>query len=156
MKIIFLRVQSNNEKWSLLSSELYAKKIAHFMPFEFEILKSAKSSRDQAQQKAEAESQKILDFLKPDDFVILFDERGLRLTSMQFSKKFERWTNSGKKRLLFVIGGSFGVDDRVKARAQEQVQLSEFVLNHNVAETVALEQIYRALTILKNMPYHNA
>lgn len=67
----------------------------------------------------------------------------------------EQIQNSGKKRSVFVIGGAFGVDETVKARAQKTICLSSMVLNHLVAKVVVLEQIYRSFTILGHLPYHN-
>lgn len=96
-----------------------------------------------------------MQFIKETDEVILFDERGKSYDSRGFSKELERKLGGGKKRIVFIIGGAYGVDDRIRAVAKSQICMSSFVLNHLVAQTVALEQIYRALCIYKNIPYHN-
>lgn len=155
MKLVLLNVQSAKEPWAAEAFDLYTKKISAFFPFEIKEIKPKRAGRDQKEVKLKEESELILKELKVDDFVVLFDERGKSLDSVQFAKEFERNLSTGKKRIVFVIGGAFGVGDEVRSRAQSQVSLSKMVLNHLVAQTVALEQIYRALTIQKNIPYHN-
>lgn len=143
------------EAWADEAARLYTQKISHFNPFEIQTLKPKKSSRDEAAQKKKEESDLILSSLSSDDFVVLFDERGKSFNSIEFSKKIENILSSSKKRAVFIIGGAYGVSDEVRSRAQLVVTLSPMVMNHLLAQTVALEQIYRAFTILRNLPYHN-
>jgi len=155
LKVVLLTCQSAHEKWSQISSDLYTQKISAFVNFEIVRKVPKKNSRENADQKKKSDSELLLSALKSDDYVVLFDERGLSFSSEEFAKKIEIAQNSGKKRVVFVIGGSFGVSDELKKRAQLTVSLSKMVLNHLVAEVVSLEQIYRAYTILRHIPYHN-
>ena len=155
MKFVLFSVTSANEPWAEAARTLYVKKINPYTPFEIKDLKNKKSARDEKSRKVLEESKALLEQLSKDDFVILFDERGRDFTSTEFSKKIEHVLQSGKKRCVFIIGGAFGVDDSIKSRADLTVSFSKMVMNHLVAETVALEQIYRAFTIIKNIPYHN-
>ena len=155
MKFVFLKVESSKEKWSEEVSSLYLEKLKYFIKFEIHTLNSKKIARAGASQKKELESQEILDFLEKDDFVILFDESGRALDSLAFSNQVSRVLDTGKKRCVWIIGGAFGVSENVKKRADLRLSLAQFVMNHLVAQTVALEQIYRAFTIIKNLPYHN-
>lgn len=155
MKIFFLNVQTASEKWSDLASGVYIEKIKHFHKIEIKNLKSNKNSRDNSKLKKAQDSDLILKELNQDDFVILFDEKGRALSSMDFSKQIQQVLNSGKKRMVFIIGGAFGVSAEVLDRAQAVVNLSPATMNHVVAQVVALEQIYRAFTILNKIPYHN-
>jgi 23S rRNA (pseudouridine1915-N3)-methyltransferase len=155
MKIIFLTTASAHEKWAELAEANYKEKISHFFSFEKIELRPSKNARAQAQFKLQEESNKILDSIKTDDYVIVFDERGKALDSIQFSKKLEQVLISGKKRCVFVIGGAFGFSDEVRQRADLAVSFSGMVFNHLVAQTVAFEQVYRALTIINGLPYHN-
>lgn len=156
MKFILYNLATAKEEWAHEVCELYKKKISFFFPFEIQSLKAKKSSRDSADYKRDEESELILKNLSSDDFVVLFDERGLSLDSLQFSKKIENILGSSKKRAIFVIGGAFGVNDQIRKRADLKVSLSPMVMNHLMAQAVSLEQIYRALTIIKNIPYHNS
>ncbi len=155
MKFLLLTCATASESWADEVEALYSKKISPFVSFEIKHLKIKKASRDDRELKLKGDSDALLAEIKPDDYVILFDERGDLLDSRKFAQKIEATLNSGKKRVVFVIGGAYGVDDRIRTRAQMKVGLSKMVLNHLVAQTVVLEQIYRAFAILKNLPYHN-
>ncbi len=155
MKFILMACNSAKEPWSTAVSEAYQKKISPFIGFEQKELKLKKTSRDDRESKRRDDSDAILKELDPSDWVVLFDENGKNLNSKDFSKQIQQILNSGKKRAVFVIGGAYGVTDDVKGRANLKVSLSPFVLNHLVAQTVALEQIYRAFAIINNLPYHN-
>ncbi len=155
MSIRLLTIQSSKNSWLDIASLEFSEKINHFHKFELVQLKSAKKGREDSLSKKKEESEMLLKNLKEDDYVILFDEKGTALDSKQFSETIRKLQLSGTKRISFVIGGAFGVDDQIKKRAQKTVKVSDFVLNHHVAMTVALEQIYRAFAIIHNKPYHN-
>jgi 23S rRNA (pseudouridine1915-N3)-methyltransferase len=156
MKWVLLTAATAKEKWSEQAQSQFVDKISHFINFEVKnVTTSGKNQRSQQQNKIKSDSDAILEQIKNDDFVVLFDEIGEKLSSEQFSQKMNLFLNSGKKRVVFVIGGSFGVNDDLKKKANLKISLSSFVLNHLVAEVVVLEQIYRGFTILKNLPYHN-
>lgn len=155
MKIVFYNLATAKEAWSDQACEIYLKKISHFMKLEIQNLKPKKNSRDDADYKRNEESKLLLEHLESDDFVILFDEKGKTFNSIEFSKKIENALGSSKKRLIFVIGGAYGVTEVIKSRADLSVSLSVMTMNHIMAQVVSLEQIYRAFTIIKNIPYHN-
>lgn len=155
MSIRLITIQSSKNSWLDSASEEFSEKINHFHKFELVQLKSAKKSREDALSKKKEESDLLLKNLKEDDYVVLFDEKGQSLNSKQFSEMIQKLQVSGTRRINFIIGGAFGVDDQIKKRAQKTVKISDFVLNHHVAMTVALEQIYRAFAIIHNKPYHN-
>jgi 23S rRNA (pseudouridine1915-N3)-methyltransferase len=152
---VLLTANTAHEKWCDLATELYLEKINHFVKFELLKIRSPKAARNQSGKKKEDESKLFLEAISSDDYVVLFDERGESFDSRQFSKKMEKIQNSGKKRTVFILGGAFGVTEEIKKRAQLQVSFSKMVFNHLVAQTVALEQIYRGFSILNNIPYHN-
>lgn len=155
MSIRLLTIQSSKNSWLDNACQEFSEKIGYFHKFEVLQLKSAKKGREDAAAKKKEESELLLKNLKEDDYVVLFDERGSALNSKQFSDMIQKLQVSGTKRINFIIGGAFGVDETVKKRAQKTVKLSDFVLNHHVALTVTLEQIYRAFAIIHNKPYHN-
>ena len=155
MKFVLCNLATAKEPWADEAARLYTQKINHFNPFEIQTLKPKKSAREDSAVKKKEETELILASLTPGDFVVLFDERGKSLNSIEFSKKIESILMSSKKRSVFIIGGAYGVNDEVRSRADLQVSFSPMVMNHLLAQTVALEQIYRAFTIIKNIPYHN-
>jgi len=88
------------------------------------------------------------------DMIILLDEKGKTYTSQVFAKQMEQWMNSGKKRIVFIIGGAYGIHKTLKQK-YASVSLSDMTFNHQIIRLVFAEQIYRAFTILKGLPYHN-
>lgn len=156
MRVKFIFVQSGREAWFEHAVEKYTKKLSHFTEFELRIIKAKGSPREQAQIKREKESEAILKELKNTDVVILFDENGRTIKdSIQFSKKIEHILESGKQQAVFVIGGAYGATEELRERANHLWSLSSLTMNHMVATTVALEQLYRGFTLLRGLPYHN-
>lgn len=156
MTTVFLTLASAKEEWAGLVQELYQEKINHFAPFKIHALKPQKKERSNRDERVRLDSEQILAFLNKDDFCILFDERGRSFSSEDFSKNMGRALESGRRRIVFIIGGAYGVTSEVRDRADLKITLAPFVLNHLVAQTVALEQIYRSWTIIRGLPYHNA
>lgn len=150
-----MTIKSSSSKWLEVASEEFVEKINFFQKFDFTQLPSSKKSRQDQDQKVKEESELILKNIKPQDYVILFDQHGKKLTSIDASKKIANLQLHGAKGITFLIGGAYGVSEQVKKRANETWSLSDFVLNHHVATLVVLEQIYRIFMILNNKPYHN-
>lgn len=102
-----------------------------------------------------AEAQLILNQLTKDDYLVLLDERGKQLSSVELSAFLQQRANESTKRLIILIGGAFGVDDLVTKRANYTWSLSKLVFPHMLVRLILSEQIYRACTILKNEKYHH-
>jgi 23S rRNA (pseudouridine1915-N3)-methyltransferase len=155
MKWTLYDFKTAKEPWYDEGEALYTKKINPFAPFEVVHLKTLKSDRDEAEQKKKFEEKVLLEKLTKDDFVILLDEKGKKMNSLEFAKLVQSAQTSGKKRGVFIIGGAFGVSDLIRASAARTICLSDMTMNHLVAEIMLLEQFYRAQTIIKGIPYHN-
>lgn len=158
MKIVVYSIVSSKESWFEEAQALYLKKMQHFIDFEIVPLKASKIERLQSEQKKKSESELILKQLRSDDFVVLMDERGKSFNSIDFAKWLEKeaLVSSGSKRFVFIIGGAFGVSEELASKAKLKLQMGPWTLNHFVAQIVLLEQLYRAFTIIKGIPYHNA
>lgn len=155
MKWALYDFKTAKEPWYDEAEALYLKKIKPYASLEVIHLKTLKSDRDEAELKKKFEEKVLLEKLTKDDFVILLDEKGKKMNSIDFSKLVQSVQESGKKRGVFIIGGAFGVSDEIKKTASRQICLSDMTMNHLVAEVMLLEQFYRAQTILKGIPYHN-
>lgn len=155
MKWVLLSVSSGKEVWFDEAKSNYETKISRMISFHIEEIKSVKLERDDAVKKKKKESELILAKIEKDDLVILFDEKGQSFNSIQWAQYLENEINYSQKRMVFIVGGAFGVEDEVRRRAQKVVTLSPFVMNHRVAYVVVLEQLFRAMTIIKKIPYHN-
>lgn len=156
MKSQLITVQSSKEEWLEGAIQSFLSKIRRYQQFELIQLKSAKLSRLDQVEKIKIESEMLIKHIDPFDYVILFDQRGTLITSENFSSELKKIKLHGSsKKLVFIVGGAFGVTEELRNRANLLVSLSKMILNHHVALVVVLEQVYRAICIEKNLPYHN-
>ena len=103
----------------------------------------------------EQEAQALLSKLEKDDFLVLLDETGKQLSSVELANFISQKANTSTRSLVFLIGGAFGVSDAVKQRANFSWSLSKLVFPHMIARLILAEQVYRACTILRNEKYHH-
>ena len=106
-------------------------------------------------QQKNAECNLVLKLIQPSDFVVLLDEHGKEYDSVSFSKWINAKMNTVAKRLVFVIGGPYGFSEEMYARANEKLSLSKMTFSHQMIRLIFIEQLYRAMTILKGEPYHH-
>ncbi len=101
------------------------------------------------------EEELILSKLQAQHYLILLDERGKGLNSIQWSQQFQQCMNQGVKTLVLLIGGAYGVTDTIRRQARQCWSLSSLVFPHQLVRLLVAEQIYRAFSILNNSPYHH-
>ncbi len=134
----------------------YAARVNRYIPFEIVTLPDARASKSMTEAKQkEAEGKLILGSLKPGDRLALLDERGVEMTSRQFSEMLERRAQTVGKRLVFAVGGPYGFSEEVYARADEKLSLSKMTFPHELVRLFFAEQLYRAQTISRGEPYHH-
>ncbi len=139
--------------WADEGFDDYARRVRRWMPIEEVRLKPA-SGDDPAAARA-GEGRAALALLKDGDLVVCLDERGRSLDTGGFRDLVERAGVQGYRRLVFLLGGPFGHDAAVRARADVVLALSPLVLNHQVARVLLAEQVYRALALVRGEPYHH-
>jgi len=134
----------------------YENRLKHYIKFQFEIISDIKNVKNlsKAQQK-EKEGELLLKKLNATDVLVLLDENGKQFNSIEFSNYLQQKMNSGIKQLVLVIGGPYGFSDAVYSKAQSKISLSKMTFSHQMIRLFIVEQVYRALTILKNEPYHH-
>ncbi|WP_352397026.1 23S rRNA (pseudouridine(1915)-N(3))-methyltransferase RlmH [Aminobacterium colombiense] len=154
MKIVIITVgQPRNQNIAELINE-YSKRCRPFMPLEFEHVPEARGAS--APEKAiEQESDGLLKRIKNRDYLVLLDEKGEQFTSVAFSQWVYRSIGEVRGRLVFVIGGSHGVAERVKKRSQVKIALSILTFPHELCLLFLTEQLYRAIAIHEGMSYHH-
>lgn len=103
----------------------------------------------------EKEGVKIMEYLKKEDYVVLLDERGKDMKSEALAELVENRMVDSVRRMVFVIGGAYGVSDSVTERANYVWKLSSLVFPHMLVRIILVEQLYRALTIIKGEKYHH-
>ena len=156
MKILFLVVGKTDDKYLLEGIEKYRLRLKHYIGFDYVEIPDIKNrkSLSESQQKKQ-ESDLILAKLKVGDHMVLLDEKGQVFRSLAFANHLQQKMNSGIKRLVFVVGGPYGFDDSLYVKAQGKVSLSKMTFSHQMIRLFFVEQVYRAMTILRNEPYHH-
>lgn len=156
MKIILMVVGKTSTKFVREGVEEYAGRINRFMPFEIKVIPDIKTTRKQTElAQKEAEGTQILAHVQPTDHMVLLDERGKEMTSREFSTFIEQKSQTVPKNMIFVVGGPYGFSQEVYTRANSLLSLSKMTFPHELVRLFFTEQIYRAITISRNMPYHH-
>lgn len=128
----------------------------HYTSFDMEVIPELKNTKSLSmEQQKEKEGELILKALQPGDVVVLLDEHGKEFRSVEFANWIERKMHTVNKRLVFIIGGPYGFAPSVYAAAQEKISLSKMTFSHQMIRLIFVEQLYRALSILNNSPYHH-
>lgn len=156
MKIVLLAVGKTDVNYWKDALNDYRERLIHYIPFEMEIIPDIKNVKNMTEiQQKEKEGELILKYLQPGDHAVLLDEKGKEFSSMQFATYIERKMHTVPKRLIFVIGGPYGYSDAVYKVVKERLSLSKMTFSHQMIRPVFIEQLYRAMTILRNEPYHH-
>ena len=149
--ITIIAIGKKHESWIVDGLERYSKRLQGPWKSEWSLFPHSVSEGVMARQE---ESERILAMLKPDDTVILLDEKGKLLDSPALSSRLEEYFTLGR-RIVFVIGGAYGVDDRLMQRANLVWSLSPLVFPHQLVRILLVEQLYRAQSIASGHPYHH-
>ena len=156
MKIVLLVVGKTTESYFVQGIVENSKRLAHYVPLELSVIPELRNTKSlSADQQKEREADLILKALQPGDYVVLLDEHGREFTSLQFASYLEKKMANIAKRLIFVVGGPYGFSNRVYQAAQEKISLSKMTYSHQMIRLIFTEQLYRAMTILNNEPYHH-
>ena len=137
------------------AAQRYLHRIKHFYPIE--VVEVATERGRQAQSDVaimRAQSARLLSAIPDRGYVVVLDERGQTEDSLKFAKWLERLTIDSPHGVNFVVGGDVGFDATVRKRADKLLSLTPMTLPHQFARVILLEQIYRACTLMRNIPYH--
>ncbi len=155
MKTELLLVGKTTNKHITALLDDYAQRITHYMPFAITVIPELKNTKNLSEeQQKQREGQLILGHLQSSDYLVLLDEHGKELRSIELAE----WLTTKQitaRRLVFVIGGPYGFSQDVYQRANEQLSLSRLTFSHQMVRAILTEQIYRACTIIKGEPYHH-
>lgn len=157
MKIYFWSIGKVHESYVKEGIENFTKRISHYYNVEWKLIppvKNASSLSNTDLKKNEANV--ILNLLQPNDVVIVLDEKGKQFTSEKLAELIQLTANKSAKNLVFLIGGAFGVDDKIIERANYVWSLSKLVFPHQLVRLILAEQVYRACTIIRNEKYHHS
>ena len=156
MKISLFLIGKTNHSYLSPGIDDYTRRINFYAPFSIQYIPDVKNTRNlsQSQQKT-AEGLNILNALDNSDHVVLLDEHGKEMTSMDFASFIGKKMQTVGKRLVFVVGGPYGFSEAVYQRANERISLSKMTFPHDLIRLVFTEQLYRAYSIINNEPYHH-
>jgi len=156
MQIKLLAIGKTDNKAIQTLIDDYSSRLGHYIRFELEVIPDLKQSKSLSESlQKEKEGELILKKLSSSDELVLLDERGKTFSSLEFSDYLQKKMNSGLKQLVFVIGGPYGFSEAVYERAHGKISLSKMTLSHQMIRPFLIEQVYRAMTILRNEPYHH-
>jgi 23S rRNA (pseudouridine1915-N3)-methyltransferase len=153
LKLSICSVGKAHESFVKEGVEQFTKRISHYYPIDWQILSPSKLTEPNQIKKAEAAT--ILKALTAKDILILLDETGKMISSPGLAKLIQQNANQSAQRIVFLIGGAYGVDDEIKSRANFTWSLSDLVFPHMLVRLILSEQLYRACSILANEKYHH-
>ncbi|WP_421920797.1 23S rRNA (pseudouridine(1915)-N(3))-methyltransferase RlmH [Marinifilum sp.] len=156
MKATLLVIGKTDKDFVKKGIEEYQKRLVHYLPFDIKIIPDLRNTKNLSEnQQKQKEGELILGKINSSDTLILLDENGKEFSSIGFSKFIEQKMISGTRNLVFVIGGPYGFSEDVYKKAQGKVSLSKMTFSHQMIRMIFIEQLYRAMTIIKGEPYHH-
>src|SRR5512133_306937 len=156
MKIALLLTGKTTDKNITELVDLYTNRIKKYTSFELITIPELKNTRNMpVQEQKSREAAKMLQSISEDDYIVLLDEKGKELRTIEFSGALEKMFFLPKKRIVFVIGGPWGFSETVYSRADYKMSLSKMTFPHQLVRLLFLEQLYRVFTIIKGEPYHH-
>ena len=156
MKIRLCSIGKSHEKYIKEGVEEFTNRIQKYYATDWQMIAPPKNAASLSEiDLTKAEASLVLNQLQKDDFLILLDERGKQISSPELSALIQQKANDSTKRIIFLIGGAFGVDESVKQRANYIWSFSKLVFPHMLVRLMLAEQVYRACTIARNEKYHH-
>ena len=156
MKIALLSIGKTDNRLFKEIIDEYVKRLNYYIPFEdiyIPDIKNIKSISEVEQKNLEGD--KLIKALELTDYIVLLDDKGKKLNSSGFANYIEKKMYTVPKRLVFIIGGPYGFSKSVYNIANEKISLSEMTFTHQMVRMIFTEQLYRAMTIINNEPYHH-
>ena len=156
MKIILLVVGRTVEQHFITAINDYVQRTKRYIPFQIEVIPELKNTKNSSmEQQKEREGELICKALQPGDVIVLLDESGKELRSIDFADYMKHKMNTVNKRLVFIIGGPYGFSEKVYQTAYEKLSLSRMTFSHQMIRLIFVEQLYRGMNILNGGPYHH-
>ena len=156
MKVALVLVGKTVNKHFVELIDEYAGRVKHYIGFDIITIPELKNTKSlSADQQKQQERELIMKQMQAGDHVVLLDEHGKEFRSVEFSSYMEQKMQTVNKRLVFVIGGPYGFSPDVYAKANEKISLSKMTFSHQMVRLIFVEQLYRAMTIIRGEPYHH-
>ena len=155
MKITLLVVGKTTDTHIELLIQEYQKRLAHYIPFNIQVIPELKNTKALTpEQQKQNEGELILRTINSSTDLVLLDEHGKEFRSIEFADYVQKRMSSGRD-VVFVVGGPYGFSEAVYQRANGKISLSKMTFSHQMVRLFFVEQLYRAMTILRGEPYHH-
>lgn len=156
MRLKVIMIGKTDEDWVLKGVKKYSDRLKHYIKMEWVEIPDLKGiSKLSIEEQKEKQSAKLMEHLVSADHVILLDENGKEFSSREFSGMFQKRMNAGTRQFCLVIGGPFGFSKELYQKANGKISLSRMTFSHQMIRPFLVEQVYRAMTILKGEKYHH-
>ncbi|GAA4728866.1 23S rRNA (pseudouridine(1915)-N(3))-methyltransferase RlmH [Flavisolibacter ginsenosidimutans] len=156
MKISFWSIGKVHEAYAKEGIEEFTKRLSKYFTVQWNIIAPPKNAANLSETDLKIrEAELVLNLLKEGDYLVALDERGKDFTSEDLAKFIQQRANESTKNLVFLIGGAYGLDEKVLKAAKQQWSLSKLTFPHQLVRLILAEQVYRACTILQNEKYHH-
>jgi 23S rRNA (pseudouridine1915-N3)-methyltransferase len=156
MKILLIQIEKTTDSYLNEGIKVYTERLKNYVTFATETIVMPKVIRQKSfEEQKKAEAQEILKLLEPSDYLVCMDEHGKQYTSIQFADFLNKRMVSGCKRVVFLIGGPFGIDKSILDKSSYVLSLSNMTFSHQMIRLFFTEQLYRGFSILKNEKYHH-
>ena len=157
MKIKLILKGKTDDDSLIMGFSTYEQRLKHYISFETIVIPALKNTKALSiEQQKQKEGELIFKNIQSSDRLILLDENGKEYSSVKFSDFIQQQMNSGIKNIVFVVGGPYGFSEEIYKRANGKISLSKMTFSHQMVRLFFVEQLYRAMTILKNEPYHHS
>lgn len=156
MKIVLINTGKTSEPHIKEGLSIYIKRIANYIPIEVIEIQDIKAKQVTNEKQKELEGISLLKQMSKFDYIIVLDEKGMEYSSEEFASHLQKLMNRGIKTLAFITGGPFGFSRDVYDKSNERISLSRMTFPHQLVRLIFIEQLYRAVTILNNEPYHHS
>lgn len=155
MKIKIIALGKIKEKFLKDGIDEFLKRLTPYANVEIIELTPVEIKNEHLTERAlDEEGEKILSLIKPQSYVITMEINGKQFSSEEFAKRIDELINEGQNEIIFIIGSSCGISQRVSARANLKMSMSKMTFLHQFARLILVEQIYRAFKIIKGETYH--
>jgi 23S rRNA (pseudouridine1915-N3)-methyltransferase len=153
MKLLLLFVGKTTEPYLREGIDIYKKRLPNYISVS--TIEVPVSTSKEKNKSLTEESKNIQSKLLPGDFLVILDENGTQLGSRQLATLLQKWMIQSIQRVVFIVGGPYGISEALKKQAKYSLSLSKFTFTHQMVRLILVEQLYRAMTIIKNEGYHH-
>ena len=156
MKLTLIAIGKTDDRLVSQLIDDYLKRINFYIPLEMRTIPDIKKGKKVSEKEQMIwEGESIRKCLHPSDYIVLLDDKGKQFSSVKFAKYIEKKMVAISKRMVFIIGGPYGFSEEIEKISNEKISLSKMTFTHQMVRLLFTEQLYRAMTILNNEPYHH-